>query len=497
MNSISFNIESLGGNHDYIYIIREGEAEINEFAHKMIINNNIKCFVPYVYEIKRGQHQLRYSSGKQISVSDFSQNRFSDIGACASLVISILNAFKTAEDYMIARKYILLDADFMFLNTKRDTVSVTCLPLNNAQDGSLSSFFRDVIMPVNFGSTINGDTFKVAVYQFPFDTESIDNALLFFNKFINGQTQKSALFAAVQGNAETSHKGTVTQQTIPQFSYATPSGGNAPDTGTRYTKPAEQVPTQSSLGIPFAVPPGKDSATKKKERKPSMFGSLFDTSQKTASPTPKKSESTSPFGVVVPGANNNEPTSSNPFGIEVPGQKSAEKPTPSAKEKKASFLFSKKKNESIIVSPTNNQPATPAYIPKPDLRPASSPDIADNNEGATVFDDGATVFGDEAYTTARLVDKHGKSYSILYSTFTVGRNGKSNSPIKVDLDIPVNTISHNHATIYNENGYYYIVDNGSRNGTFVDGRRLVPNEKTELFNNSVIRFHNTEYTFMI
>ena len=69
MNDISFNIEVINGNTDFIYRVRNGENDINTFVHKMIIHNNISCFVPYVYELSNNVPQLRYSAG---SWSDYS-----------------------------------------------------------------------------------------------------------------------------------------------------------------------------------------------------------------------------------------------------------------------------------------------------------------------------------------------------------------------------------------------------------------------------------------
>ena len=50
--------------------------------------------------------------------------------------------------------------------------------------------------------------------------------------------------------------------------------------------------------------------------------------------------------------------------------------------------------------------------------------------------------------------------------FTVGRN-KDNH-----LVIGEGHVSRNHAAIVSENGEFYVVDNGSRHGTFVNGERV-------------------------
>ena len=69
--------------------------------------------------------------------------------------------------------------------------------------------------------------------------------------------------------------------------------------------------------------------------------------------------------------------------------------------------------------------------------------------------------------------------------------------MKIDLDLASKTVSHLHATIYNENGKYFICDNGSSNGTFLNNKRLTPNEKNELSHGTRLRISNIDFTFEI
>ncbi|MGN0317025.1 MAG: FHA domain-containing protein [Lachnospira sp.] len=64
----------------------------------------------------------------------------------------------------------------------------------------------------------------------------------------------------------------------------------------------------------------------------------------------------------------------------------------------------------------------------------------------------------------------------------------------VDLVIPFNKmISRKHCRVSNMNGIYYINDEGSANGTFVNGVRLNPGQKIKINRGDVIRMANSDF----
>ena len=56
-------------------------------------------------------------------------------------------------------------------------------------------------------------------------------------------------------------------------------------------------------------------------------------------------------------------------------------------------------------------------------------------------------------------------------------------------------VSRQHGVVYNKDDQYYIVDMGSRNGTFVEDHRLSEREKVLLVDGQTVRFGNAVYTF--
>lgn len=58
-----------------------------------------------------------------------------------------------------------------------------------------------------------------------------------------------------------------------------------------------------------------------------------------------------------------------------------------------------------------------------------------------------------------------------------------------------NAVSRNHADIFYENGSCFIQDNGSTNGTYIDGRRVTRYQKSEIRNETQLRLANEDFVF--
>lgn len=87
----------------------------------------------------------------------------------------------------------------------------------------------------------------------------------------------------------------------------------------------------------------------------------------------------------------------------------------------------------------------------------------------------------------------GKTTKLKKNVTTIGK-----SKMRSDIIIEENpTISRKHCTIYFENGSYYLEDNGSSNGTWLDDKKIQPEEKVILRNKSKIRFSDEEFIFYI
>ncbi len=95
--------------------------------------------------------------------------------------------------------------------------------------------------------------------------------------------------------------------------------------------------------------------------------------------------------------------------------------------------------------------------------------------------------------TACLLSKKPGILERIYIDKTKFRIGRM--PGKVDYVSDNIAIGKIHAEIRKDVGKYYVVDLNSRNGTYVNGKKLNGNELYEIKNEDIIVFANSEYTF--
>ncbi len=76
---------------------------------------------------------------------------------------------------------------------------------------------------------------------------------------------------------------------------------------------------------------------------------------------------------------------------------------------------------------------------------------------------------------------NGEKVTVDITPFTIGKDASN-----VDYVLNNASVSRHHATIIHENGSYFILDNGSTNGTTIEGIKLQPEEKGEIGNGYII-----------
>lgn len=75
-----------------------------------------------------------------------------------------------------------------------------------------------------------------------------------------------------------------------------------------------------------------------------------------------------------------------------------------------------------------------------------------------------------------------------FNEITIGRSNSN-----ADYRLMTNQISRMHATIIKENGMTYIIDNKSTNGTYINSKRLLENQKALVCVGDIVRFANEDF----
>lgn len=94
-----------------------------------------------------------------------------------------------------------------------------------------------------------------------------------------------------------------------------------------------------------------------------------------------------------------------------------------------------------------------------------------------------------------LNNKNSQRIYIKTRLFTIGRKPIAKDIANVDFSIDDKCVSRNHAEIEYKNDKFYIIDNDSLNGTYINGIKLISNTPYELKHRDCIKFANTEFEF--
>ncbi len=103
-----------------------------------------------------------------------------------------------------------------------------------------------------------------------------------------------------------------------------------------------------------------------------------------------------------------------------------------------------------------------------------------------------TVMVDTAHIPVLKKAGGGMEYPLMQNSYTIG------SGAQADIVIQNNkAVSRNHARIFKEGDYWYIVDSGSTNGTCASGEKLRAMEPYKLEDGTGIQFANEKYIFQM
>ena len=129
-------------------------------------------------------------------------------------------------------------------------------------------------------------------------------------------------------------------------------------------------------------------------------------------------------------------------------------------------------------------------------------DFEEENEGTTVLGAYNELDEYEEGTTALGVDNGGLPKPFLIETetgakivvtkevFKLGRD-----PKQADYASNNKVVGRIHAELVTSDGEYFVIDKHSRNGSYLNGVKLYPNEKNKIKHEDCIKLANQEFVF--
>lgn len=476
--NLMFDRKVIGDTTRLILEIESREA-LDKFALKMIGHNHIERLAPMELMQYDSRNYLQYD----ISNKDTLDSRLSGVlkkTEVIQMLNSIIDAFEETDAYMLSEDGMLLTTDRVYVDGQNHCVFLY-LPFEQEHSISRISFLQEVV------EHITPDYDDRDTYLF--------NILNAFNR---GAISKIAdLKEMLRKNSE---KLPSTREK-PQ----TPERAQVSDGLQPVEKPQTsgklQIPKKSQLSEKLHIP-GKPHASENPQESEAL--------QIPGKQEVEKSQSSANISFAIPGKNGD-------LSINIPGtKKDGDDKKDEKKDKKenkdnkkedkknnrknnrreAIPLFGKKAQEINEISPGPQPIANqkgPVQNRNDDMYESYEQTVMMAGQQADNPDSEAKVYSDVSENTAQLERKStGECIEILQNNAVVGSGSGADCRITGNK-----AISRTHATISVQNGAFFITDNHSSNGTWVNGSRLIPDKAVEIRSGALIKLANEEFIFRV
>lgn len=451
-----------------VFDLNEIEAPIDHVS-LMLINNNQgqpTGFAPITFEEKNGipSHMLFDVTGritlreyvsKNITQEDFRQ-----------MLIHLMDAIESFDDYMIESSQVLMDMDTIFINTLDHSVSFLCVALLGMhQPENMYLFFKELVE----SSFVTAGRGEVSYFNHVYNI--VHNEKMFSLRNI-----RLALRGSVSEQPEIEKK-EKNQQFLREEKRL-----EEPDTITIDTNSK----TSKEEDVEVVPPPEQDM------KKKSLLGGLFSSRKKKDEPHPAADNGYK--GGLASLKKGSQPD------IQEPVHQMEQVTQPDFDSAGSNSMG----GTNLLGEGTEYMPQNPPIQPPPrrpeysgtimlKAEPAAAPAHTETmTQGAGKY--GATILLMPEERKALLVRKKTQErLSIDKTEFTIGRDIPG-----LDLDLHENVyIGHRHANIVRRDDEFYLTDQHAVNRTYQNGARLEMGEERKLNDGDTIRLANEEFTFHI
>lgn len=150
-----FTYENQGQNTYLVY--QFDDRPIDTMALGMLTNNKIKGFAPAIYTEIDNQKFIKYNVSSHVTLSKLFMGDVRKIRLLKTFV-NIVDAMQMLDAYMLDRRTIMLDRDYIYVDASTSDVSMICVPVVDEFDPvDEREFFKNIIFSVSFAANENGD----------------------------------------------------------------------------------------------------------------------------------------------------------------------------------------------------------------------------------------------------------------------------------------------------------------------------------------------------
>lgn len=520
---MNFTYENQGGSTFLVYAIGEGE-QLDSTSVGMITNNEIPGLVKAVFTQMDANRFIKYNISSKIPVKQFFVgpiNKKRLLGVCNG----VMDAMLSAEEYMIDQDMVVIDTDYMFADVSTGETTLICLPIirKNPQNVDLGAFFKHIMFTAQFDQTENCDyVAKIINYLNSTPTFSYEQ----FKGLLTEISTAAKSAPSAPGNAgyplatdavrpDKPEK----EERRPQFQPAptpvvtkAPSISPAPPIASApLTPPAPQV---SGWSTPLSGSAPQPIQAQDTGEKISLFYLLQHYNKENAATykAQKEQKKAQKNGkAAAPASPKKQPKAKKQKvpAFAVPGQpaapaapfippESAPTPAPPAPVVPPASVAPVAPTSSVVTPPIQGLLTTPLGGRQGQVLDAFG------DFGNTIIlpeynqEDSATVILGQGQAAQRiiphLVRKHNNErIPITKPIFRLGRDVEFNDYAITDNKY----VGHGHCHIVSRDGSYFVVDDNSKNCTFVDGTSIPPGQEVKLTHGCSLRLADEEFEFRL
>jgi len=480
------------GNNTFLVCKTDSKDVMDSSVLGMLTNNKINGLAQPVFSQFDDVCKLKYDvtskiTARKIFDGTVKKKRLLDIFS------GIMWAVSMAEDYMIDSSNLMISLDYIFVDIANNNIELICIPLNiETQSTDLATFFKGILFNAQYDQSEN--TEYVAKMISCFNNNASFSMTAFMDvvhqlmkepqKVSSKEPKSISPEIKAPASAEPVISKANVQNDIPQSPQSIPQ---APQSVPRTVKPIpEQIAT---------IPKSQPTETAP-EKKMSLFYLLnhYTTENKAIYDAQKKVNKGGVKEKPVKQVQKKQSVKPSPQGFAIPGQDAPQIVSP---------VIS---HGSEVAAPVHNfeqyqrVPAVaPAGVAVLDKKPSAELDFGDTNYAfdESDTDSGTQILGQE--TPAQKLSpqlirrKNNERIPISKSVFRMGRDSEFS-----DYAIANNNfIGHSHCHIIIRDGEYFVVDDNSRNHTFVDGVMISSGNEVKISHGQIIKLADEEFEFRL